>query len=120
VQVLDVILGSLLSMGLTYTFVRCDRLRMNEAQRNRSWNAASTGAAIFTFGPLSIVAHFWVTRRNVLGVLAGLASMIFLLVAQTALTALYQDLGVPWLIAVLVLQPVIITVVPLVIVAAIL
>ena len=92
---------------------------MTAAQRSRSWNAASTGAAIFTFGPLSIVAHFWVTRRSLLGVLAGLAALIFLLVVQTALTSLYQDVGVPALIAVLVLQPVLITVVPLVAVAVI-
>lgn len=107
-------------MGLTYTFVRCDRMRMTKAQRSRSWNAASTGAAIFTFGPLCIVAHFWVTRRSFVGVLAGLAALIFLLVTQTALTSLYQDVGVPALIAVLVLQPVPITIVPVVIAAAVL
>jgi hypothetical protein len=107
-------------MGLTYAFVRCDRIRMTEAQRSRSWNTATTGAAIFTFAPLCIVAHFWVTRRSLLGVLAGFAALIFLLVVQTGLTMLYQDVGVPWLIAVLVLQPVLITVLPIVVAAAVL
>lgn len=105
-EVLDIILGSALSMGLTYAFVKCDRLRLPIAWRQRGWNAATTGAAIFTFAPLCIIAHFWVTRRSVRGVFSGVFALFFLLALQVALTQLYQSLGIVSLAAVLLLHPV--------------
>ncbi|MFW5739010.1 MAG: hypothetical protein ACOC1F_01445 [Myxococcota bacterium] len=119
-QVLDVIIGSVLSMGLTYTFVRCDRLRLSPAQRQRAWNTATTGAAIFTFSPLCIVAHFWVTRRSFTGLLAGVAALAVLIVVQVGLTLLYQEIGLLALAATVLLTPIILTAVPLILALALL
>lgn len=119
-EVVDVILGSLLSMGLTYTFVRCDRLRIPEPWRQRGWNAATTGAAVFTFAPFCIVAHFWVTRRSFRGVIAGVAALVLLLLAQIGLTVLYQQVSLLALAAVLVFPAGILTLAPLVTAAALL
>lgn len=108
-EVLDIILGSTLSMGLTYAFVKCDRLRLPIAWRQRGWNAATTGAAIFTFAPLCIIAHFWVTRRSIRGILSGILALLSLLALQIALTQLYQGLGILSLAAVLLLHPMLLT-----------
>lgn len=108
-EVLDIIVGSVLSMGLTYAFVKCDRLRLPVAWRQRGWNAATTGAAIFTFAPLCIIAHFWVTRRSIRGIFSGILALLFLLVLQVALTQLHQSLGFLSLAAVLLLHPMLLT-----------
>ncbi len=104
-QVLDLILGAALSMGLTYGLVRFDRLRIPPTWRQRGWNAATTGAAIFTFAPLCIVAHFWVTRRSVFGVAQGFGALLLLLVAQVALSLLYDLAGPLSLVFLLAFQP---------------
>ena len=111
-EVLDVIVGSVLSLGLTYTYVRCDRLLMPSHWRERGWNAASTGAAIFAFSPLCIVAHYWVTRRSFVGVLRGLGALVFLVVTQVALQLVQQEGGVLALVVVVCLQPLILVLVP--------
>jgi hypothetical protein len=105
VQVLDLLLGAALSMSLTYGLVRFDRLRIPPAWSQRGWNAATTGAAIFTFAPLCIVAHFWVTRRSAFGLAQGFGALLLLLVAQLALSLLYDQAGLPSLVLLLVLQP---------------
>jgi hypothetical protein len=105
VQVLDLILGAALSMGLTYGLVRFDRLRIPPTWRQRGWNAATTGAAIFTFAPLCIIAHFWVTRRSALGLAQGFGALLLLLAAQLALSLLYDQAGPLSLVLLLVLQP---------------
>ena len=104
-QVLDIILGAALSMGLTYGLVRFDRLRIPPSSSQRGWNAATTGAAIFTFAPLCIVAYFWVTRRTALGLAKGFGALLLLLTAQLALSLLYDQAGLPSLLFLLVLQP---------------
>ncbi len=104
-QVLDLILGAALSMGLTYGLVRFDRLRIPPTWRQRGWNAATTGAAIFTFAPLCIVAYFWVTRRTARGLAQGLGALLLLLTAQLALSLLYDQAGLLSLVFLLVLQP---------------
>jgi len=118
VDVLDVIIGSALSMGLTYTFVRCDRLRIPRAWNQRGWNAATTGAAIFTFAPLCIVAHFWVTRRSLRGLGCGVGALVLLVTLQVALTFLYEAAGVHTLLAAIMLQPILLPVIPLLVVMA--
>lgn len=92
-QIGDVVVGSVLSMGLTYGLVCWDRLRMPEGWRQRGWNAASTGAAVFTFSPLCIVAHYWVTRRSALGLLKGVMALLLLSIAQVGLTMVYEEHG---------------------------
>ena len=53
-----------------------DKRRLDEAQRARAWNFATWGAALYAFGPLSMLGWFWVTRRGwrrLYGPLAALA-----------------------------------------------
>jgi hypothetical protein len=53
-----------------------DRRRLPREGRDRSWNLASWGAALYAFGPLSMLGWFVVTRRGwrrLLGVPAFLA-----------------------------------------------
>jgi hypothetical protein len=47
---------------LTYALQRWDRSRLSPAQRERAWNTASWGAALYAFGPLSMVGWMCVTR----------------------------------------------------------
>ncbi|MCU0690132.1 MAG: hypothetical protein MUF54_01895 [Polyangiaceae bacterium] len=111
-QVVDVIVGSVLAMGLTYTFVRCDSLRIPALWRERGWNAATTGAAIFAFSPLCIVAYFWVTRRSPSGILKGLVALIALMGLQVGLHTLFDRTGWLGLIGVLVLAPLLLQLAP--------
>lgn len=104
-DVLDVIVSAALSVGLTYTVVACDRLGLSREQRARGWNAASTGSALLAFAPLCIVAHFWVTRRSLAGLLLGLAWLLILIALQLGLTILAGQAGVIALVAVIVLVP---------------
>ena len=41
-----------------------DRRRLDEAQRDRSWNYSSWGSALYAFGPLSMLGWYVVTRRG--------------------------------------------------------
>lgn len=41
-----------------------DKRHLDEEQRARAWNFASWGAALYAFGPLSMLGWFWVTRRG--------------------------------------------------------
>ena len=45
--------------------------RLDPEQLARAWNGPSWACAIYFFGPLSLPAHFWVTRRTLLGSRAG-------------------------------------------------
>lgn len=94
-QVLLVLLPWLFSMATCIAAVRWDRSRLPPTQRDRAWNTASFASAIFVFAPLCIVAHFWVTRRSLLGVLLGFAWLAGLLALQTAF-----NLGLAWLLGV--------------------
>jgi hypothetical protein len=104
-DVLDVIVSAALSIGLTYTVVACDRLGLSPEQRARGWNSASTGSALIAFAPLCIVAHFWVTRRSLRGVLLGLLWLVVLVLLQLGLSVVGDTLGLPWLCALVVFAP---------------
>ena len=53
--------------------------RLSPERRRTGWNGASWAAALYAFGPLSMIAFAWVTRRRpgagwaVLSLVAGLA-----------------------------------------------
>lgn len=104
-DVLDVILAGALSMGLTYLVVACDRLRLTPEQRARGWNTASTGSAIVGFSPVCLIAHFWVTRRSVMGLLQGVFWTVAVSVLYVGLATISDQLGVWWLCAVIILAP---------------
>src|SRR4051812_28697445 len=75
-QILLMALGILLPLALQHY----DRRRFDAEQRARAWNGASWGAALYAFGPLSMLGWCWVTRprwpgwqRLVVGALSVLA-----------------------------------------------
>lgn len=94
-DVLLVLLPWLFSMASCVAAVLWDRSRLPLLQRNRAWNSASFASAIFAFAPLCIVAHFWVTRRSLPGILLGLLWLALLICLQLGFNvALVWLLGV--------------------------
>lgn len=82
-----------LQIILTLALQRWDKRRfLTPAQRDRAWNTASWAAALYNFGPLSMLGWAWVTRaeparwwraspvlavaKSVLVLLAGLAAAV--------------------------------------------
>jgi hypothetical protein len=65
------ILASVLNIAIPYAITRYDRKRLDAEQLSRAWNGPSWACAIYFFGPLSLPAHFWVTRRTVVGLVRG-------------------------------------------------
>lgn len=62
---------SILNIALPYGITLLDRRRLAPEQLARAWNGASWGCAVYFFGPLSLPAHFWVTRRTALALVQG-------------------------------------------------
>jgi hypothetical protein len=58
------VLVMILSVALPYVAQRWDRGRLAPAQRARAWNTASWGAALYAFGPFSMIGWCWVTRND--------------------------------------------------------
>jgi hypothetical protein len=75
------ILSSAFNMAICIALVRWDRKRLPPAQRERAWNTATFGTAVFWFSPWCILAHFWVTRRSLRGLLLGVAWLVAALFA---------------------------------------
>lgn len=92
-DVLLALLPWLFSMASCVALVVWDRRRLTPAQRERGWNSASFASAVFAFAPLCIVAHFWVTRRSLRGVLLGVAWLGVLLASQ-----LVFNIAVGWVL----------------------
>lgn len=57
-------LSLVLGIAITYALQRWDRGRLSPAQREAAWNGATWGAALYAFGPLSMLGWAWVTRRD--------------------------------------------------------
>jgi len=70
---------SILNIVVPYAIVRYDRRRLHPEQLARAWNRASFACAIYFFGPLSLPAHFWVTRRKPVALVQGAvwAALVF-------------------------------------------
>jgi hypothetical protein len=81
---------SVLNIVLPYAIVRYDRSRLTQAELARGWNQASFACAIYFFGPLSLPAHFWVTRRKPSALLVGAVLAIVVLALEWALGALLE------------------------------
>lgn len=58
------VLSLALSIGITFSLQRWDRGRLSGAQRAAAWNGASWAAALYAFGPLSMLGWLWVTRKD--------------------------------------------------------
>lgn len=90
--VLQLALGIVIPLAMQ----RWDRRHLTPEQRARAWNTASWGAALYAFGPLSMLGWWWVTRRSFAGILVGLViavDMVLLIGWVTQLTA--EALGLP-------------------------
>jgi hypothetical protein len=74
-----------LGIGLTLALQLWDRSRLSAEQRGRSWNGATWGAALYAFGPLSMLGWGWVTRKSALGLVGGLLGAAALLGAITGI-----------------------------------
>jgi hypothetical protein len=102
------VLSLVLGIALTYGVQRWDRRRLHVDQLERAWNGASWGAALYAFGPLSMLGWVWVTRQQVrvwwgknrlLAVGRGVVLVVAGLVAAAAIFALITgaDYLVGWL-----------------------
>lgn len=96
---LRVVLQMVLSIALTVAAQVALRRRQSPEQRERRWNGATWGAAVYAFGPLSMFAFFWVVRgpgaRGVALALAyGVAAGFAILAAMVGIdNALETALG---------------------------
>lgn len=89
---LRVVLQMVLSIALTVAAQLVLRRRQPPDQRERRWNGATWGAAVYAFGPLSMLGFFWVVRapgwRGALLALAyGVASAFVILAVMVGIDA---------------------------------
>ncbi len=83
---------SILNVVVPYAIVRYDRNhRLDARQRARAWNGPSFACAIWFFGPLSLPAHFWVTRRKARALLQGALLTVLVLLLESLLAALLEQ-----------------------------
>ncbi|MBM4357633.1 MAG: transcriptional regulator [Deltaproteobacteria bacterium] len=61
-QVARLALAMVLGIALPFLAQWLDRRRLAPPVRARSWNVATWGAALYGFGPLSMLGWFWTTR----------------------------------------------------------
>ena len=101
-QVARFVLQFALGIALTYALQRWDRSRLPEEARERAWNAATWGAALMWYGPLSMLAWGWVTRRGkgrlrgLLGLAVGLVvTVLIALVGEAVDLAFTWAVGLP-------------------------
>lgn len=72
IPTLRYIVQMVLAFVLPLLLQRWDRRHLSPDQRARAWNLASWGAALYAFGPFSMLGWGWVTRRKWWAPLAGL------------------------------------------------
>lgn len=77
-----------LSVVLPLAVQLWDRRRLDPEQRERAWNFASWGAALYAFNVLSMLGWFWVTRRTWRGLAWGLLCTVLLAAVFVGLDAL--------------------------------
>jgi len=82
---------SILNVVVPYAIVRYDRGRLDAVKRARAWNQASFACAVYFFGPLSLPAHFWVTRRKPMALLLGAFWATLVLGGEWLLVALIEE-----------------------------
>src|SRR5580704_10428018 len=63
-DVLSICLRVILQIALNRAVQRWDRARLSPERVERAWNGASWGAALYAFGPLSMLGWVWVTRQE--------------------------------------------------------
>ena len=82
---------SILNIVVPYAIVRYDRRRLLPDQLARAWNRPSFACAIYFFGPLSIPAHFWVTRRRPVALVQGVLLSTLVLAGEWMLGSILEQ-----------------------------
>ncbi|EYF08800.1 hypothetical protein [Chondromyces apiculatus] len=98
-KILRFVLGLALGILIPLAFQRWHRRRLTPAQREDAWNTASWGAALYAFGPLSLLGWAVVTRsiwpyRPAVRVAVSIAFGLALTAAAVLLVS-----AIDWLIA---------------------
>jgi hypothetical protein len=83
---------SVLNIAVPYAIVRYDRSRLGADQLARAWNGPSFACAIYFFGPLSLPAHFWITRRKPLAIVQGALLTTLVLGAEWGIGSLLAQM----------------------------
>lgn len=103
-KTLELAIQIVLGIALPLAVQLWDRRRLSREQRERGWNGASWRAALYAFGPLSMLGWCWVTRRgarffsltSARALALGFASMLGVYVALLVLGYLLAlALGLP-------------------------
>jgi hypothetical protein len=76
-----------LSISLPLHVQWLDKRRLPSRQRERAWNAASWGAALYAFGPLSMLGWAWVTRRSAVALVGALLVAVSMFLVMDAVDA---------------------------------
>jgi hypothetical protein len=87
--------GMVLGIVLPLAVQLWDRRRLEPWGRERGWNAATWGAALYAFGPLSALGWYAVTRRGwrkALGVPVALGLLLVIVLAGTAIETVWTML----------------------------
>lgn len=88
--VVPMVLGIVLPLLVQRAWLR----RLSDERRAQAWNGASWAAALYAFGPLSMLGFCWVTRRRPGAVRAALALLVGLVATAPVLGAIaLVDLG---------------------------
>jgi hypothetical protein len=100
--VVPMVLGIVLPLVVQRAWLR----RLSEERRAQAWNGASWAAALYAFGPLSMLGFCWVTRRRpgalraLISLAAGLASTCLvvgcIVLVDLGLEALLGDASDPY------------------------
>jgi hypothetical protein len=103
-KTLELLIQMILGITVPLAAQRWDRRRLSAEQRERAWNGASWGAALYAFGPISMLGWCWVTRRgarvfsraSALAIALGVGSLVVVSLALTLLGYLLDlALGLP-------------------------
>jgi hypothetical protein len=89
------ILQFFLGIALPLALQRWHRARLTPEARARSWNTASWAAALYAFGPLSMIGWGWVTTCRWWGVALGAVCTVGMAAAIAGI-----DAAVAWLLGV--------------------
>jgi len=89
-KLLRYLLQMALGIALPLAVQVWDKRRLDPEQRERAWNGASWGAALYAFGPLSMLGWCWVTRRGWLRVALGIATTALLLAVIVGVDQLFE------------------------------
>ncbi len=97
VQVARMVLAMVLGIALPFCVQWLDRRRLSAEARARAWNTASWGAAVYAFGPASMLGWMWLTRprgwRIAYGAVATSLAVLAIALADRALLATMKQPG---------------------------